>query len=301
MKTELAAAGKWHGILKSFGLSEEFLRNKHGPCPLCGGKDRWRFDDKNGTGSYYCSHCGPGNGFDLAIKYSGKDFKTVAKEIDKIVGNIEANQNTDNNDEAARRKRIQGIVAGLVPDCHDSPVRRYLKSRELPFSKALQCHPRMKYWEDGQCLGMFPAMIASIRGPDNRPLSLHVTYLTLDGRKADVPAQKKILSPMSKLNGGAIRLTGIYPKIGIAEGIETALAVMRDYKIPCWASATEGLMRDFVPPAGVESVSIFGDNDGNFVGQSAAYDLAKRLSRTHRVEVFMPDCVGDFADIRGIL
>ena len=30
----------------------------HTPCPVCGGKDRFRFDNLNGTGSFICSQGG---------------------------------------------------------------------------------------------------------------------------------------------------------------------------------------------------------------------------------------------------
>src|SRR5690554_5454604 len=63
--TRELALGKWPGILSRLGVDESFLLNRHGPCPNCGGKDRYRFSDQEGTGSYYCSQCGPGDGFDL--------------------------------------------------------------------------------------------------------------------------------------------------------------------------------------------------------------------------------------------
>ena len=53
------ASGKWQGILAALGVDEYFLSGKHRPCPLCkSGKDRFRFDDKEGTGSFFCSQCG---------------------------------------------------------------------------------------------------------------------------------------------------------------------------------------------------------------------------------------------------
>ena len=45
------ASGRWHGILTALGVPQEFLTGKHGPCPICGGKDRFRFDNKNGRGT----------------------------------------------------------------------------------------------------------------------------------------------------------------------------------------------------------------------------------------------------------
>src|SRR5690348_13963485 len=52
------ARGRWREILPCLGVETRYLTNKHGPCPLCGGKDRFRFDDKNGDGTYYCNQCG---------------------------------------------------------------------------------------------------------------------------------------------------------------------------------------------------------------------------------------------------
>ena len=46
-----AARGRWPEILAALaGLSGEQLSNRHQPCPLCGGTDRYRFDDKDGSG-----------------------------------------------------------------------------------------------------------------------------------------------------------------------------------------------------------------------------------------------------------
>jgi putative DNA primase/helicase len=42
---------------------------------MCGGKDRFRFDDKEGHGTWICTHCGAGDGFSLLMKVMGIDFK----------------------------------------------------------------------------------------------------------------------------------------------------------------------------------------------------------------------------------
>ena len=54
-KTVNAAKGKWRGILLSFGIPEKCLQNKHGPCPLCESKDNFRWDNKDGRGTYICT------------------------------------------------------------------------------------------------------------------------------------------------------------------------------------------------------------------------------------------------------
>ncbi len=55
MSTIERARGRWSEILPRLGIDARFLRNRHGPCPLCGGKDRFRFDDRDGSGSYFCN------------------------------------------------------------------------------------------------------------------------------------------------------------------------------------------------------------------------------------------------------
>src|SRR5215472_17402029 len=80
------ARHRWREILPQLGIETRFLTNKHGPCPLCGGKDRFRFDDRHGDGDYFCNQCGPGAGIILVQKKNGWDFKTAADAIDKIIG-----------------------------------------------------------------------------------------------------------------------------------------------------------------------------------------------------------------------
>lgn len=38
-----AAIGRWPDLLTAVGIDTPF-NGKHGPCPACGGKDRFRFD-----------------------------------------------------------------------------------------------------------------------------------------------------------------------------------------------------------------------------------------------------------------
>ena len=71
-----AARGRWPEILAALaGLSGEQLSNRHQPCPLCAGTDRYRFDDKDGSGSWFCNQCGGkdhrgggGSGMDLLLR-----------------------------------------------------------------------------------------------------------------------------------------------------------------------------------------------------------------------------------------
>lgn len=48
-----AARGNWKSILRQTGVPESALSGKHSPCPGCGGKDRFRFDDREGRAEVF--------------------------------------------------------------------------------------------------------------------------------------------------------------------------------------------------------------------------------------------------------
>ena len=76
-----------------------------------------------------------------------------------------------------------------------------------------------------------------------------------------------------------MRLGPVAETMGIAEGIETALAASIIHKIPVWATLSAGAMTKWEPPLGIRSVVIFADLDATFTGQTSAYQLATRLIR----------------------
>ena len=86
--------GHWPSILGTLaGLTSEQLTDKHQPCPLCGGKDRYRFDDLDGTGSWFCNDCGgkdqtggAGNGMDMLMRRQNWTFKEAAQRIEQHLG-----------------------------------------------------------------------------------------------------------------------------------------------------------------------------------------------------------------------
>jgi len=81
--------GRWHYVLTALAVAPDYLRNRHGPCPGCGGTDRFRFDDKDGRGTFFCGGGGEpvsGDGFTLLNHVYGWDFKTTAKEVRKVLG-----------------------------------------------------------------------------------------------------------------------------------------------------------------------------------------------------------------------
>lgn len=68
-------------------------------------------------------------------------------------------------------------------------------------------------------------------------MAIHQTYLTADGYKADVPSVKKMSPTAGSLAGGCIPLADANKGvIGVAEGIETALAAGLGSALPVVAA-----------------------------------------------------------------
>ena len=293
MKLSDLTRGKWREILLSFGVPERVLNGKHQPCPFCGGEKRFRWTNRNQDGVFFCNHCGSGSGFEFLMRFTKQRFEDLAPEIQKRAGGLQPDKPKPKGNPS---RRLYWIKKRIIPVKKCPPVMAYLSGRDLKPSKYIFALEKEKYYADGAVIAEYPTMAVPFYNPKGILINWHLTY-TQDGQKAQVSSPKKLICPLGE-ETGALRLTGIYPEIGVAEGVETALAIMRDFKIPCWALYSAGMMEKFIPPKSIKSVIIFGDNDVGFDGQKAAYILAWRLKRLgYDVDVkIYPEIGKDFAD-----
>jgi putative DNA primase/helicase len=203
---------------------------------------------------------------------------------------------------AENANRIARAWAQCVPLVPGDPVTLYLKRRGFggvwPLSEVLRLHRALPYWHGAEKLGTYPAMVAPLLAPDGRMVALHRTYLHGDGRKADVPTVKKLTGAAGPLAGACIPL--FKPAkgcIGIAEGIETALAACCASGLPTVAAYCAGNLSAWQWPAGVQRLVIFADADKP--GREAADTLrARALTARLRCEVLTPATEGDdWADV----
>lgn len=285
--------GKWVGIFSKMGI--EVGTGKHCPCPACGGKDRFRFIDKDGRGEYICNACGAGTGFQLIQRVLGISFKEACETVNDIMGTVEPmkyQKETTITPEALRKifKSSRKTTKGDI-------VYTYLRSRGLSLIPN-NIRTTMKCWEP-ETKTEVPAMLAIFQLPDGTAVTMHRTYLTKDGQKMKLDSPKKILPALKPMAGGAVRLFDYAEVLGVAEGIETAVAVKELTGIPCWAVLSTSNMMSWEPPKDIKQVVVYGDNDKHYAGHKAAYNLANKLVIRDKltVDVEFPEMRGtDFMD-----
>ncbi len=260
--------------------------NPHGPaeqrvpCPHC---NRGPRDDALGvnieTGAYHCFRCG----------WKGRAGDPNSLKLPHRIARIDEPAIVER-----KRERLRKTWRETVPLSHQSAraVRRYLESRALgEILKAppvvLRAHPALEYWDDARSLGKYPAMVSVFAGAAGAATTLHVTYLRSDGcAKAAVPSPKKILGvPVhGATRGGAIHLHEPRDgKLGVSEGIESALSLHLLQALPVWASFCADNLARVQLPRDLRELHIGIDVDDSGKGEQVARDLAARVRKWNRL------------------
>ncbi|EPY2904115.1 primase-helicase zinc-binding domain-containing protein [Cronobacter sakazakii] len=132
-ETVKQACGHWPRILPALGV--KVIKNRHQACPVCGGSDRFRFDDKEGRGTWFCNQCGAGDGLNLVEKVFSVSASEAAGKVDAVTGNLPpvdpeviatAEAETD-----AGRKAAAALAAKLMDKTHTATGNAYLTRKGL--------------------------------------------------------------------------------------------------------------------------------------------------------------------------
>lgn len=179
----------------------------------------------------------------------------------------------------ARREMIARMWASCVP-IKGTLAERYLESRELAYDG-----DAIRYRSHS---GKMVALITDAL--TGEPCGWHETLLDDEGRKV-----MRLMH--GRAAGGVVRLFEHEQPfgLGIAEGIETALAT--DFR-PIWACLSSSIMTGFPVIPGIDALTIFADHDK--AGINAANAAGERWHAAGR-EVTMTTpaiCGTDFADRR---
>ncbi|EFN4608584.1 primase-helicase zinc-binding domain-containing protein [Escherichia coli] len=133
-ETVKQACGHWPRILPALGV--KVMKNRHQACPVCGGSDRFRFDDKEGRGTWLCNQCGAGDGLKLVEKVFGVKPSEAAKKVNAVTGNLPpvapeviaaAEAETE-----ADRQAAAALAVRLMEKTHTASGNAYLTRKGFP-------------------------------------------------------------------------------------------------------------------------------------------------------------------------
>jgi putative DNA primase/helicase len=283
--------GRWAAIFSYLGVNVG--DGRHVDCPMCGRpgkKPPFRFDDIDGTGSWICGYCGAGDGWSLLMKKFNLDFPAAIEEVKKIVHSCPRGE--IRKERLATPEMLRSVFEGSAPISRYDVAGLYLSNRGLKeISPTLRYSP--KCWELETKKNQ-KAMLAIFTEKNGKAITIHRTYLNEDSEKLGIESPRKIMPSLGYMPGGAVRLFPHTDVLGVAEGVETALAAKELFHIPVWATLSSANLEAFEPPQGLRILYVFGDNDKGFVGQKAAYTLAWRAKRLKipQVLVDIPDVCG---------
>lgn len=230
------AQGLWADtIFPRFNIDVRF--KKKTPCPACGGRDRFRYDDKNGNGDYICQHCGAGDGFSLIQKCTHLSFPDTIAEVAAIVG-LDATSNITDADrekwrkerelrekeqrerERKRQEQIARKAEGMFRNAYLGEQSLYLTAKQV------EKDPKIKITHDGNIL--IPAM-------DENGKIWNLQTIQPDGTKLYITGD---VNEDGKWENGGGRMGGLFFMIGevqpdlydhhiicIAEGYATGMSI----------------------------------------------------------------------------
>ncbi|MGB3807695.1 MAG: toprim domain-containing protein [Erythrobacter sp.] len=141
-----------------------------------------------------------------------------------------------------------------------SPAKIYLENRGiLAASPALRFHPRTPLGPKGRTRYL-PSLIAAV-GLDEGPIAIHRTFLSRGScMKADFDKPKRALGSLGE---AAVRLfSPSDERLGLAEGIESAMSAYALTGIPVWATLGNERFGLVSIPESVTELHLFIDCDG---------------------------------------
>ena len=118
-QAKLLARGRWEEILSRIGYPfTATAPHEHVACPMCGGVDRFRFDNENGDGSFICSQgtgeAIAGDGFAL-LEHGGKSAAEALQAVNHALSAMGLISEYDNSKTDREWGEPEPIKAELLP------------------------------------------------------------------------------------------------------------------------------------------------------------------------------------------
>lgn len=166
-----------------------------------------------------------------------------------------------------------------------TPAEQYLRRRSIPIlSRTLRFHPHTPLGR-GKLAVFRPALIAALHERSDF-VALQRTFLDAhEPRRArDLANPRRMLGRPGR---GAVMLAPATDRLGLAEGVETALSAMILLGIPVWATLGNERLAHIAIPDTVTHLILLPDNDwGGRIGVARALDAYVAPGRT--IETLRP-------------
>jgi hypothetical protein len=309
---ERASAVRIEDEIERRGIKLVGRVDRCGPCPQCGGKDRFSINVRKQV--FLCRGCAArGNVIALVRFLDGCGFHEA---LERLTGELApapaadataANRPSTADSTDARALILARQIAFELRPILGSPGETYFRDVRridteaiadvLERIDAIGWHPAVYFNEPGHALhgrklgAIISVMTDMITAEPTGAISR--TYIH-EGRK--LGKAKTLGSP-----AGIIRLSedaDVLEGLHIAEGLETALAGMSIGLRPMWAAGSIALMAKFPVLLGVEALTVIVDHDANAAGERAARELEARwLDAAREVRLLRSDDYGDLNDI----
>ena len=192
---------RWPDILTAAGMSDQFFRKSNGPCPFCGGSDRYQWSNKHG-GVWVCRKCTDGHyqdGYAMLVKHKGYtyfwqaiDYLLGERDGESPISRLPMKRHEPAQDFEKNLRRMSAIWAATKEVQVGDPVHQYLHRRGpgLNFEpEMIRFHPALEYWTrppEGSdrpvLLGKFPAMVAKASDLLDGCVATYVAAWHLAGR-----------------------------------------------------------------------------------------------------------------------
>ena len=282
-----AARGQWPRILPALGV--KVVKNRHTSCPVCGGTDRFRFDDQEGRGTWICNQCGAGDGMDLVKKALSLSLTEAAARVNGLTGSLPpvdsmpaASAGEDN--ESARAAAVKQAQQ-LISSAQHATGNAYLSRKGWPQQSCLTLAKPQKV-----ALTAYRAGDLLVPLHDTGGQLVNVQLINVAGEKRTLKG--------GQVKGACHILSTGKPaaRIWLTEGYATGLTVHNLTGDEVWIAMSSvnllslaGLARE---KHAALPLLIAADRDLNGDGQAKA----KQAAEASRAAVALPPVFGDWND-----
>jgi Toprim domain/CHC2 zinc finger len=308
---ERASAVRIEDEIERRGIKLVGWVDRCGPCPQCGGKDRFSINVRKQV--FLCRGCAArGNVIALVRFLDGCGF---LEALEYLTGewapapSRPAPAATDalrDDDRDARALILARQIAFELRPILGSPGETYLRDVRKIVTSAIEdvlertdgvgWHPAVYFNEPGPTLhGRKLGCIVGVMTDPTTAMptgGISRTYIH-EGQKV---TKAKSLGPAGivRLSLDEDGLEGLH----IAEGLESAFSAMSKGFRPMWATGSTALMAKFPVLSGIEALTIIADHDANGAGERAAAEVASRWREAGKeARVWRPKSIGDLNDI----